>query len=131
MQADGARKTYLLREGWRFIRQDNEAFADVQVDERKWERVSVPHDWAINGPFDGRNDRQFMAIEQDGQKEAQFQSGRTGGLPFVGVGWYRLHFDVPGFGAGKRVILMFDGAKPRRSARGESSSTAAIMLRKW
>ena len=67
MQADGARKTYLLREGWRFIRQDNEAFADVQVDERKWERVSVPHDWAINGPFDGCNDRQFMAIEQDGQ----------------------------------------------------------------
>ena len=110
MQADGARKTYLLREGWRFIRQDNEAFADVQVDERKWERVSVSHDWAINGPFDGCNDRQFMAIEQDGQKEAQFQSGRTGGLPFVGVGWYRLHFDVPGFGAGKRVILMFDGA---------------------
>lgn len=110
MQAGGGRETVLLRDGWRFTRSDNEAFADVQVDERKWERVSVPHDWAINGPFDADNDRQFMAIEQDGQKEAQHQSGRTGGLPFVGVGWYRLHFDVPGFGPDKRVVLMFDGA---------------------
>ena len=109
-RAGDVRTTCLLRDGWRFTHQDEEAFADVQVDERKWERVSVPHDWAIGGPFDGNNDRQFMAIEQDGQKEAQFQSGRTGGLPFVGVGWYRLHFDVPEFGPDKRAVLMFDGA---------------------
>ena len=110
MQAGGERETVLLRDGWRFTRADNESFGGVQVDDGKWERVSVPHDWAISGPFDANNDRQFMAIEQDGQKEAQNQSGRTGGLPFVGVGWYRLHFDVPGFGADKRVVLMFDGA---------------------
>ena len=110
MQAGGERETVLLRDGWRFTRADNESFGGVQVDDGKWERVSVPHDWAISGPFDANNDRQFMAIEQDGQKEAQNQSGRTGGLPFVGVGWYRLHFDVPGFGTGKCVVLMFDGA---------------------
>ena len=110
VSAGVGRKSILLRDGWRFIRQDNAAFADMQVDERQWEQVAVPHDWAIGGPFDADNDRQFMAIEQDGQKEAQHQSGRTGGLPFVGVGWYRLHFDVPDFGPDRRAILMFDGA---------------------
>ena len=65
------RETVLLRDGWRFIRADNESFGGVQVDDGKWKRVSVPHDWAISGPFDANNDRQFMAIEQDGQKEAQ------------------------------------------------------------
>ena len=97
-RAGGERETVLLRDGWRFIRADNESFGGVQVDDGKWKRVSVPHDWAISGPFDANNDRQFMAIEQDGQKEAQNQSGRTGGLPFVGVGWYRLYFDVPVLG---------------------------------
>ena len=34
-------------------------------------------------------------------------TGRTGGLPYVGCGWYRRSFDVP---QGKRVTLLFDGA---------------------
>ena len=37
-------------------------------------------------------------------------AGRTGGLPFVGVGWYRTEFDVPQFQAGKRATILFDGA---------------------
>ena len=114
MQAGGERETVLLRDGWRFTRADNESFGGVQVDDGKWERVSVPHDWAISGPFDANNDRQFMAIEQDGQKEAQNQSGRTGGLPFVGVGWYRLHFDVPGFGQARGADVR-RGDEPRAS----------------
>ena len=110
MQAGEERVSVLLRDGWRFTRSDDTSFSQKLLDDGEWESVSVPHDWAINGPFDPNHDRQFMAIEQDGQKEAQNHSGRTGGLPFVGVGWYRLHFDVPGFGADKRVVLMFDGA---------------------
>lgn len=104
------RTVYLLRDGWHFCRQDEASFALPATDDSKWETVSVPHDWAINGPFDVNNDRQFMAIEQDGQKEAQSQAGRTGGLPFVGVGWYRLTFEAPDFGPGKRAVLVFDGA---------------------
>ena len=59
-RAGGERETVLLRDGWRFIRADNESFGGVQVDDGKWKRVSVPHDWAISGPFDANNDRQFM-----------------------------------------------------------------------
>ena len=56
------------------------------------------------------NDKQEVAISQDGQKEAMEHAGRTGGLPFVGVGWYRTEFDVPQFQAGKRATILFDGA---------------------
>ena len=37
-------------------------------------------------------------------------AGRTGGLPFVGVGWYRLDFEVPAFDRSKKATLVFDGA---------------------
>lgn len=104
------RSVYLLRDGWRFTREDNLSFCSPEQSDKSWESVSVPHDWAIYGPFDANNDQQFMAIEQDGQTEAQNQSGRTGGLPFVGTGWYRLKFQVPDFKKGKRAILVFDGA---------------------
>lgn len=104
------RSVYLLRDGWRFTRADNLSFCSPEQSDKSWESVSVPHDWAIYGPFDANNDQQFMAIEQDGQTEAQNQSGRTGGLPFVGTGWYRLKLQVPDFKKGKRAILVFDGA---------------------
>ena len=56
--------------------------------------MTVPHDWAIYGPFSSQNDKQEVAIAQDGQTEAMEHAGRTGGLPFVGVGWYRTEFEV-------------------------------------
>lgn len=104
------RQDSLLREGWRFSRADEPAAKEVDYDDSRWSCVTVPHDWAIYGPFSIHNDKQVTAIEQDGQKEALEHAGRTGGLPFVGVGWYRLHFDAPRFGAGKRAVLVFDGA---------------------
>ena len=76
----------------------------------KWQSVTVPHDWAIYGPFSIENDKQNLAIAQDGQKEAMEHAGRTGGLPFVGTGWYRLEFEAPEFGQGKTATLVFDGA---------------------
>jgi len=70
----------------------------------------VPHDWAIYGPFDMENDIQRTAIKQDGQKAAIEHTGRTGGLPFVGVGWYRTTFDVLTLTNDKEVFVQFDGA---------------------
>ena len=104
------REEFLLEKNWRFTREDRPEFTSVSFDDAKWQQVTVPHDWAIYGPFSPRNDVQNVAIAQDGQQEAQEHAGRTGGLPFVGTGWYRTHFSIPSFAPGKRVVLLFDGA---------------------
>ena len=100
----------LLEKGWKFTREDNTAFSTAGFDDSEWQSVTVPHDWAIYGPFSVENDKQNLAITQDGQKEAMEHAGRTGGLPFVGTGWYRLDFEVPEFSQGKTVTIVFDGA---------------------
>lgn len=104
------RQEFLLEKDWKFTREDNPGAIAVSFDDSKWQKVTVPHDWAIYGPFSSRNDVQNVAIAQDGQKEAMEHAGRTGGLPFVGVGWYRTHFTVPAYQKGKKVTLLFDGA---------------------
>ncbi|MBO7262769.1 MAG: DUF4982 domain-containing protein [Alistipes sp.] len=104
------RTEQLLDKGWRFTREDSAEFKEVGYDDSKWQSVRIPHDWAIYGPFSVNNDKQNTAITQDGQQEAMEHAGRTGGLPFVGVGWYRLKFEAPAFEEGKRATLLFDGA---------------------
>ena len=42
----------LLEEHWKFIKEDVVGAQLVTYDDTKWETVSVPHDWAIYGPFD-------------------------------------------------------------------------------
>lgn len=100
----------LLEKGWRFTREDNSLFSTTDFVDNNWQQVRVPHDWAIYGPFSIDNDRQNVAITQDGQKEAMEHAGRTGGLPFVGPGWYRISFDIPEFKEGKKCTIIFDGA---------------------
>jgi Beta-galactosidase/beta-glucuronidase len=99
-----------LEKGWKFTREDNPRSSEVGFDDGPWQSVRVPHDWAIYGPFSKDNDIHRMAIVQDGQTTAIEHYGRTGGLPFVGVGWYRNLFSIPGFSDNKRVIIQFDGA---------------------
>lgn len=72
------------------------------------EEVSVPHDWAIAGPFDREIDKQTVAIVQDGERKATEKTGRTGALPWIGEGVYRCRITIPedtGFAS-----LVFDGA---------------------
>ena len=104
------RTEQLLEKGWRFCREDDISFISPDYNDNKWQEVTVPHDWAIYGPFSIHNDQQNVAITQDGQTEALEHAGRTGGLPFVGVGWYRLNFDIPQDIEDKRITLLFDGA---------------------
>lgn len=99
-----------LEKGWKFTRQDKTEFSSPDYNDVKWQSVTIPHDWAIYGPFSINNDKQEVAITQDGQKDAMEHAGRTGGLPFVGTGWYRLTFDVPNYTSGDKVELLFDGA---------------------
>ncbi|MDE6491442.1 MAG: DUF4982 domain-containing protein, partial [Muribaculaceae bacterium] len=109
----GTRTERTLEKGWKFTRDDNARSASRDFDDSGWQQVTVPHDWAIYGPFSWDNDRQNVAISQDGQKEAMEHAGRTGGLPFVGTGWYRTEIEIPEFTDGKRVSMIFDGAMSR------------------
>lgn len=104
------RTEILLDKNWKFSREDVSAASQPEYDDSKWQSVTIPHDWAIYGPFDSRNDLQVMAIVQDGQKQAEAHAGRTGGLPFVGVGWYRTQVKLPQFAPGKKATIIFDGA---------------------
>ncbi|TPG72361.1 beta-galactosidase GalB [Hymenobacter nivis] len=104
------RHEYLLDTDWKFSKGDVAGAQNPAFKDAKWQTVRVPHDWAIAGPFDGNNDLQEVKIEQNNEAKATQKSGRTGGLPFIGTGWYRRRLAVPQFGAGQRAVLLFDGA---------------------
>ncbi len=81
---------------------------DFSRDGKSWSQVAVPHDWAISGPFDKKWDLQMVAIEQNGEKEKSEKSGRSGALPWIGEGMYKMNLQLPkGY---KRAVLVFDGA---------------------
>lgn len=105
------RSEFLLEKGWKFIKGDYPEAVNKNFDDKNWEPVVVPHDWAIYGPFDRKHDLQEVAITQNGETVATIKTGRTGGLPYVGIGWYRNTFNIENFDKGKkRVSLLFDGA---------------------
>ena len=81
---------------------------DFSRDGKSWQQVAVPHDWAISGPFDKKWDLQMVAIEQNGETEKTEKSGRSGALPWIGEGMYKLNWTAPkGY---QRAVLVFDGA---------------------
>lgn len=104
-----ARQEFLLEKGWKFTREDGD-FSKDTTNVSSWQDVTVPHDWAVYGPFDSNNDAQVVAITQNFERRASLKTGRTGGLPYVGTGWYRTEFSVPDFDGSKSVELLFDGA---------------------
>lgn len=96
-----------MKDGWRFHRGEADGAFMPAYDDSGWDKVSVPHDWAITGPFSIENDLQNVQIVQNMETKASLKTGRTGGLPYVGVGWYRTEFNVP---EGMKAELLFDGA---------------------
>ncbi len=94
----GQRQEVILTDNWQFSN-----------DRQTWQTVSVPHDWAISGPFDKKWDLQTVAIEQNGEKEATEKSGRSGALPWIGEGYYKRKFTIPS-GFSGHAELVFDGA---------------------
>jgi beta-galactosidase len=104
------RKEYLLQDNWKFTKGDPANAAQPDVDTKSWESLRIPHDWAIKGPFDGNNDVQEVQILENHEQSVSKKMGRTGGLPFIGTGWYRRQLSASYFKAGQRAVLLFDGA---------------------
>jgi beta-galactosidase len=74
----------------------NFPFVQAGFDDNAWESVTLPHDWAIKGPF-------YVG-------EGVPIGGGMGRLPVQGVAWYRRKLDIPATDAGKKVYLDVDGA---------------------
>ncbi|MBN1791587.1 MAG: DUF4982 domain-containing protein [Bacteroidales bacterium] len=71
-------------------------FVQTDFDDSSWEEVSLPHDWAIRGPF------------QTGLNPEV--GGGMGRLPCNGVAWYRRKLDIAASDADKSIFLDIDGA---------------------
>lgn len=106
-EVNSSRVETSLKDGWKFHRGEADGAFVPGYDDSGWESVSVPHDWAITGPFSIDNDLQTVRIVQNMETKASLKTGRTGGLPYVGIGWYRTEFNVPD---GMTAELLFDGA---------------------
>lgn len=105
-----SRETIILTDNWKFQKGKNDDAFQKQFNDSNWETVTVPHDWAIYGPFDKKNDIQKITISQDGIFEPAELTGRSGALPYVGEAWYRNAFSALDFDDTKKAIILFDGA---------------------
>ncbi len=77
---------------WLFYNDKAEEALKSSFDDSQWRKLDLPHDWAIEGPFDIK------------------YNARVGGLPVHGTGWYRKHFTMPATAKGKVVRVEFEGA---------------------
>ena len=71
--------------------------AAANFDDRSWRKLNLPHDWAVEQPFDSTASfsHGFKAI------------GRN--FPGASVGWYRKSFSIPSSDLGRRISIAFDG----------------------
>lgn len=87
----------------------------------EWKAVTVPHDWAISGPFDKKWDLQMVAIKENGEDKPSEHSGRSGSLPWIGKGFYKTTVHIAEGTA--YAELKFDGAMaaPEVSVNGKKA----------
>lgn len=108
--SENPRKQNLLDEGWKFINEDVENAAMPDFNDIAWETVYVPHDWAIDKPFDLNVDYEVLREETNWRMGLRFRTGNSGALPTVGIGWYRKSVYLPAEDKGKKISVEFDGA---------------------
>ena len=90
-----ARERKCFDADWRFVLADSAHMADVDYNDSHWRKLSLPHDWAIEGDFYASN-----------------PSGAGGGALPGGVGWYRKTFSIPltpSQDGGTSCFIEFDG----------------------
>ncbi len=76
----------------------NKGPAAANFDDTAWRTIHLPHDWAVELPFDPAADpgHGFKPVGP--------------GFPRTSVAWYRRTFELPESDNGKRFWLQFDGA---------------------
>ena len=79
-------------QGWTFNLGDINNGQDNAFDDTKWRKLSLPHDWSIEGEFSKDNPA----------------SPEGGALP-GGIGWYRKTFTLPAGDKSKMLYVNFDG----------------------
>jgi beta-galactosidase len=89
--------SYLAKTGF------GDGAASAAFDDRAWRSITIPHDWAVEMPFDP------SASPSHGYKAL------GPGFPQSSVGWYRHHFFIPESDLGRRIRIEFDGIQ--RAAR--------------
>ncbi len=100
----GAREM-LLEDAWYFKKGEislAEA-CDPAAEMADWQRVRVPHDYAIDKAFD-------MTIDSRPASQNRVKTAASGALPQFGVGWYRRTINLPESERGQSVFVRFDGA---------------------
>ena len=88
----GADRRIRISDDWRFFKGEAEGAEQIAFSDAAWRPLDLPHDWAIEGPFDRKI------------------NPHDGSLPFFGVAWYRKHFTLPAAAKGKYFSVQFDGA---------------------
>ncbi len=77
---------------WRFHKGEASGAENPRFNDSSWAEVRLPHDWAIEGPFDPK------------------LNPHTGALPISGTGWYRKSFFLSENAKGRYFSIAFDGA---------------------
>jgi beta-galactosidase len=72
------------------------SFVQPGFEARSWRELDVPHDWAVELPFDPHGNAAH------GKKDLDPKKGTT-------IGWYRRAFDLAPQDSGKAIWLEFDG----------------------
>lgn len=90
----GSGRRVSFNNDWRFLKGDAPEAERAAFDDSAWRPLRLPHDWAIEGPFD------------------RTINPHEGSLPYFGTAWYRKHFTVQAAAAQKqrRISIEFDGA---------------------
>jgi hypothetical protein len=81
-----------LDRNWLFNKGDAAGADGATFADSAWKPVTLPHDWAIEGPFASSNPT----------------TGR-GGYAASGIAWYRNHFTLPATVTSGQVYIEFDG----------------------
>jgi len=91
IQISGERRLS-FNDGWRFFKGEAQGAERPDFQDSQWVPTPLPHDWAIEGPFDSQ------------------LNPHTGALPIFGTAWYRKYFTLPATAKDRYFSIEFDGA---------------------